>query len=93
MEILSYIGVACAVIGYIANIYKKWYCFIFYFISNILLAIHNWNNNDWLQTSLFVFFEIMCVFGAIKWIKESRKERGKDDIFCKTRKKEREMYL
>ena len=75
MEIIGYIGVVCSVIGTIANVKKAWWCFVFWFAANILMAVHNWQNSDWLQMSLFLFFEVMCVVGAVKWIRDAKKEK------------------
>ena len=72
MDIIVYIGVAFSMIGTFANVRKKWWCFVFWFVANALLAAHNWEKSDWSQFVLFLFFEVMCIYGVWLWLKEKK---------------------
>ena len=72
MDILGWIAVLLGIIGAFANIAKKWWCFIIWFISNALFITIGVSTKDWPQVSIFTFYQFVNIYGMYKWHKHDK---------------------
>jgi len=56
-----------SLVGTIANIYKKQWCFIVWLCTNILWAAYNAQCNKWPAATLFSIYACLAVWGLYKW--------------------------
>lgn len=84
VDFLLWSSVVLGVLGAIANIYKKWWCFILWTLSNLILIEHNYHREELSQAALFVVYQVLCIIGLITWYKEKKhmNELGRGKKLC-----------
>ena len=70
MQFISWAVVLIALTGTIANVKKKWWCFIFWIVSNVYLCGYNIYTHEYPQAFLWFVYCCICVYGIITWRKE-----------------------
>ena len=70
---IAWIFTVLTLAGTILAIYKKWYCFLIFTVTNVFWFIHDINHGLYAQSAIFVGFTIINIFGSMKWLKEVRK--------------------
>ncbi len=56
-----------SLIGVVANIYKKRWCFGVWLIANIFWAIYDWNIGAYAQSVLQGIYAGLSIWGLIRW--------------------------
>jgi len=68
-------GVAVAsIIGTVANIYKKPWCFVVWLFTNSIWCIYNLIIREYSQSLLWGVYTVLAVWGMVQWYREQ--ERG-----------------
>ena len=73
---MTWIVTGIALIGVILNIQRKWYCFLFWLISNAYWCGHNYLIREHAQAVLFAAFWFLSLYGMYRWKRDVR-DRGK----------------
>ena len=60
-----------SIVGTVANIYKKWWCFIIWGITNMLWVAYDLYIEAYAQAALMAVYFVTCVWGLIAWRKDS----------------------
>ena len=63
----TWIITALSIIGVIANIYKKRWCFGVWIITNSVWMIVDYIHGIYAQSFLFAVYLVLAVWGYIKW--------------------------
>ena len=63
-----------SIIGTIANIYKKRWCFIIWLFTNGFWCIYDISIGAYSQAILFAVYFMLAIHGSIKWRKDSAGE-------------------
>lgn len=58
---------AASIIGTVANIYKKSWCFILWFFTNSLWCIYDYVIGAYAQSALFLVYVGLAVWGIYEW--------------------------
>jgi nicotinamide riboside transporter PnuC len=69
---LMWIVTGIAIIGNIFIIKMNKIGYMFWVVSNILMAIYNIYKLQYAQGVLFIFYFIMCIIGWIEWNKKEK---------------------
>lgn len=64
---MNWIIVMIAITGVVLNIRRKWYCFLFWGVSNLYWLFYNLSIGEYAQAVLFNVFFILCFYGTITW--------------------------
>ena len=64
---LMWIVTAASLIGVIANIKKKQWCFLIWFVTNSIWAIYDFFLGAYPQSALFVIYVGLAVYGMWEW--------------------------
>lgn len=56
-----------SLIGTIANVYKKRYCFKIWLVTNFVWCIYDFQKGLYSQALLFLIYFIMAIVGIRKW--------------------------
>ncbi len=67
---MTWILTLLSLIGVIANIYKKKWCFIIWMFTNLAWCIIDFHYKIYAQSALFFVYFILAITGLIKWSKE-----------------------
>lgn len=59
-----------SIIGTIANIYQKWWCFLIWLGTNAAWSIVDFSIGQYAQGALFLVYFLLAAWGLIKWIKK-----------------------
>jgi len=59
-----------SIIGVIANIYKKTWCFILWIFSNFTWMVIDYNAGLYAQSFLFLVYFLLAIWGLIQWSRE-----------------------
>lgn len=70
----TYIVTAISIIGTIANVYQKRWCFIIWLFTNSFWCIYDASIGQYAQAVLFAVYFALAIAGLVKWGKK-RKER------------------
>ena len=65
--ILSIAFTVLSIIGTIANIYKKQWCFILWLITNAFWIGYDYYHGLYAQAALFAVYFGLAVWGLVKW--------------------------
>ena len=57
---------AACLVGSIANIYKKRWCFVVWAVTNSIWVVYDFMIGEYAQGTLFVIHTILAVWGLIK---------------------------
>lgn len=68
-----------AIIGTVANIYKKQWCFIIWLFTNFLWMAIDAAVGLYSQAALFAVYLLLSVWGLYQWNREANEERRKSD--------------
>jgi nicotinamide riboside transporter PnuC len=63
-----------SLIGTIANIYKKQWCFIIWLFTNSFWCVYDFLNGLYSQSLLFLVYTGLAVWGLIKWRRKSKND-------------------
>lgn len=66
-ELISWFATAVAIIGTIANSYKKRFGFYFWLASNVFWVWFNIHNAMYAQAAVYIFNSVMCLIGLKQW--------------------------
>lgn len=58
---------AASIIGTVANIYKKSWCFILWFFTNSIWCIYDYVIGAYAQSALFLVYVGLAVWGIYEW--------------------------
>ena len=58
-----------SLVGVVANIYKKRWCFAVWFITNVTWCIYDYTIGAYAQSALFFIYGILAIWGWFKWKK------------------------
>ncbi len=73
----GYIIMAVSLVGSIANIYKKTWCYILWLFTNFAWIIYNYIIGSPSQMVLNIVYLGMTTWGLIEWRKDDRRKREK----------------
>lgn len=68
---IPWILTALSVLGTVANIYKKRYCFLLWGITNAAWAVIDYQAGIPAQAALFVTYFGLAIWGLVRWKGES----------------------
>lgn len=71
---LTWLITLASIIGTIANIFKKRWCFIIWLVTNSLWAVIDFCAGLYAQSFLFVICVILAIWGLWQWRKGEHKE-------------------
>lgn len=71
---VSWLMTAVAIIGTVANSYKKRIGFWFWLVSNVFWVGFNIYNGIYSQAAVYVFNSAMCLVGLREWKNNDKKE-------------------
>ncbi len=66
---LMWIVTAAAIVGVVANIHKKQWCFAIWMATNAAWALYDFSISAYAQGTLFVVYFGLSVYGFIHWRK------------------------
>jgi nicotinamide riboside transporter PnuC len=69
----TFIITGISIIGVVANIYKKSWCFIIWCFTNAFWCIYDLVKGAHGQSLLFLIYFVLAIVGLVKWRKEGRK--------------------
>jgi nicotinamide riboside transporter PnuC len=61
---------AASIIGTVANIYKKQWCFIIWLFTNTTWMIVDFYKGIYAQSFLFLVYTLLAIWGLIQWTKK-----------------------
>lgn len=61
--------ITAGIVGTIANIYKRQWCFLIWLCTNSYLIGHNLIRHDYPQATLFAVYVLLAVWGLARWSK------------------------
>lgn len=64
-----------SLIGTIANIYKKSWCFIIWLFTNVTWCVYDFSKGIYSQSILFFMYTCISVWGIYKWKRDEKNER------------------
>lgn len=76
--IITYIVTAASIIGTVANVYQKRWCFIIWILTNCFWCVYDALIGQYAQTALFAVYFMLAIAGLVKWRKRP-KARTKDN--------------
>ena len=65
----GWLGAVLAIIGTVLNTQMFASCFIFWFISNVIMVIIGVRTKMWFVVAQFSFLAVMSVYGFFNWLK------------------------
>jgi len=65
---VSWFFVVICIAGSIANIYKCWWSFALWSVSNVYLIFHNYIKKEYSQTFLFAVYLVISIWGMVDWL-------------------------
>lgn len=66
----TFLIAAAALVGTVANVYKKQWCFAVWVVTNTAWAVYDyWIGARW-QAVQFTVYDVISVWGLIKWKKD-----------------------
>jgi len=65
----TYVITVLSVAGTIANIYKKWWCFILWGIANLAWCVYDIHIHEYSQAILWGVYFMLAVWGLYSWRK------------------------
>ena len=71
---MTWIITALSIVGVIANIYKRSWCFIIWAFTNAAWAVIDFHHGLYAQSALFTVYFALAIFGLYKWVSTSHKE-------------------
>lgn len=74
MEKYYWIVTVASIVGVVANVHKRGWCFAVWMVTNALWFWHDFNKGEMYQAALFAVYFVLAVWGLIKW---TRGKRGK----------------
>jgi nicotinamide mononucleotide transporter len=60
---------AASIVGVVANIYKRRWCFIVWLFSNGIWCAIDFQAGLYAQSALFAIYFVLAIWGLIKWKK------------------------
>jgi len=73
---VGWIATTLGIIGAIANVYKKWWCFLLWTIANVAIISLNVYHGLWSQVFLFGVYAIISITGLVTWWRDKEKQDG-----------------
>lgn len=70
--IITYIVTAASIIGTIANVYQKRWCFVIWILTNCFWCVYDALIGQYAQAALFAVYFILAVAGLVKWGKKRK---------------------
>ncbi len=67
---LMWIVTAASLVGVVANIKKKTWCFGIWFGTNSIWMIYDYSLGAYAQSALFAVYVILAIWGIYEWRKE-----------------------
>ena len=58
---------ALSIVGVIANIHKKRWCFLVWFVTNLFWFLHDFYFQEYAQAGIFLIYLILSIYGWAKW--------------------------
>lgn len=68
--IFPWIMAIASIVGVVANIYKKEWCFVLWIFTNGFWCIYDLQCGLYHQSALFLLYFILAFWGLIKWAKD-----------------------
>lgn len=68
----TYIVTIASVIGTVANVYKKQWCFIIWLFTNSFWCVFDFMHGLYGQALLFAVYVLLAVLGLVKWKKDGK---------------------
>ncbi len=69
-----------SIIGTVANIYRKRWCFAVWLCTNAFWFAYDAYHGLWSQALLFAVYFGLSVHGLVKWTKEAKKDAAKEKV-------------
>ena len=60
-------------VGAIANVYKRWWCFIIWICTSVIWAAYSAYTHVWAQAAVWTLYIFITTIGLRKWYREERK--------------------
>lgn len=70
----TWIVTVASIVGTVANIYKKRYCFVIWLGTNLTWMVYDFSIKSYAQAALFGVYAILAVHGLRCWGKECKTE-------------------
>lgn len=67
MELANWICTGVTLGATVAAIYKKWWCFLIWGVTNVYWMVYDYNHGAIEQMVVFAGYTVINVFGAKKW--------------------------
>jgi len=74
IESLMWIVTALAIVGVVANIKKKTWCFVIWFFTNTAWMVYDFWKTAYAQSFLFFIYVILAIWGIYEWRKNKWQE-------------------
>jgi len=71
-DMASYVAMVSGVVGVIANLQKKWWCFVIWTFSNLFWVCYDLYKGIYSQTILMTVYLVLAIWGWHKWYKEDK---------------------
>ena len=72
VQISLWLVVFLGIAGNIANVKKKWWCFVLWDICNLYLIVYNFYRQEYAQSFLFLVYFVIATWGLISWFRDKR---------------------
>ncbi len=76
MELINWICTGVTIGATILAIYKKWYCFLIWGVTNVYWMVYDFQHQCYAQVGVFIGYTVINIFGAKKWWMELRKGKS-----------------
>lgn len=67
VDIVMWTIVGISIVGTVANVYKKWWSFVLWLVSNVAWVTYNIHLGAYHQAALFMVYSGLAVAGIVKW--------------------------
>ena len=71
----TWIIAVVSIIGTIANVYQKRWCFIIWTITNGFWAMYDLRLGLYSQATIYIVYLVLAIWGLLKWSKENKTDQ------------------
>ena len=63
----TWLVTVAAIVGVVANIHKRTWCFAIWLVTNACWAVYDWRIGARAQSVLFMIYTVLAAWGLVKW--------------------------
>ena len=71
----TWIVALASIIGTVANVYQKRWCFIIWAITNSFWFVYDLSFGLYSQAAIYIVYLFLAIWGLLKWSKENKTEK------------------